>query len=83
MTRDEVLLAVNRVFGAEAWAVAGFWDIKIETTPKRTLMLSTEWVERHINSGTMTVEELEDRLRSISDDQWLRDNSDNLVCLFR
>ncbi|MDD5581468.1 MAG: hypothetical protein PHY16_19655 [Methylobacter sp.] len=49
MTRDECLLAISNAFsGTCVWAVVGFWNVFVETTPKRELVLSNWFVSQNI-----------------------------------
>lgn len=72
MTREDVMLAVNKVFGVNAWAVVGFWNVHIDTTPKREIIFTADWVRTHIDSetSTLTPDELEEQLQMLSGDDW-------------
>lgn len=83
MTRDETLAVASLVFGVKVWAVVGYWDIKVETVPARTLIFTNDWVERNIESGYLQTDNFEQMLRGIQDSKWLKDSNGELHCLFR
>ena len=66
MTRDECLSAVSTAFGgAFASAKQGYWQIRIETTPRRTLVLSKDFVQQNIIENRMKAEEFQHRIQEI------------------
>ena len=81
--------AVSAAFGGvPVWAVVGFWDIKIETTPNRTLILSTGWVESNIQpTGNtpigITPEDLQEKLEGMTDNHWGREADGNFIAMLR
>lgn len=89
MTRDECMKIVSAAFnGVQVWAVVGFWDIKIETTPKRTLILSAGWVEKNIQPVGepvmgITPNELQEKLETMTDNQWGREADGSLIAMLR
>lgn len=86
MTKEGVLHVINKVFGAEAWASVGFWNVLIETQPRREIVFTADWVHMHIDSDTSTLSpnDLEVRLRMLSDDDWHLDKkTGGQFCLIR
>jgi hypothetical protein len=84
MTRDECLSAASAAFGgAFAWARRGYWQIKIETTPLRTVALSKDFVQRNIFENEMPAEEFVTVLRSIPPEHWSIDEEGCLLYLMR
>ena len=84
MTRDECLGAASTAFGgAFAWAKRGYWQIKIETTPLRTLVLSRDFVQRNIFENDMPAEEFVGILKNIPVEHWSVDEEGCLVYLMR
>lgn len=84
MTRDDVLVAVNKAFGVRAEAVIGFWNVRIDTTPPREVVFTADWVERHVNDSPESTVALEQMLRNLSDEYWLIDQkTGNLIYLVR
>jgi len=84
MTRDECLGVASTAFGgAFAWAKRGYWQIKIETTPLRTLVLSKDFVQRNIFENEMPAEEFLGILKSIPSEHWSIDEEGCLLYLMR
>lgn len=81
MTRDECMVAINNVFGAEAWAVVGYWNIQIKTQPPRTIVLSQRFVETNIDGNGMSQADFEGHLRSIPDSRWATEANGSLLLL--
>ncbi len=80
MTREECLIAVSNAFsGASVWAVVGFWNVCIETTPKRELVLSNWFISQNIEKNGLSPEEFTEILQSIKDDEWSKDKNGNLL----
>lgn len=83
MTRDECLCAISNAFGgARVWAVVGFWNVIIETTPKRQIVLTEWFVKQNINKDGLLPEEFTEILKSTKDDEWHRDKDGNLLKLY-
>lgn len=83
MTRDECICAISDVFGGVyTWAVEGFWNIHIETVPKRQLILSDWFVRRNIKREGLTTEEFKEILKSIKDDEWAKEKDGSLMKSF-
>lgn len=80
MTRNEILLAINKAFGANAWAVVGYWNIQIETVPARQLILGDVWVKK-LSDGEMTADEFERALRGLQGSHWMMDTDGTLTCV--
>ena len=71
MTRDECLSAASAAFGgAFAWAKQGYWQIRIETAPQRTLVLSKDFVQRNIFEDEMKAEEFQRLIQEIPLVHW-------------
>jgi len=84
MTRDECLGAASIAFGgAFAWAKRGYWQIKIETTPLRTLVLSKDFVQKNIFEGDMRAEEFVRMLQTIPAEHWSIDEEGCMLYLMR
>lgn len=84
MTRDECLGAASAAFdGAFAWAKRGYWQIKIETTPLRTLVLSKDFVQRNIFENEMPADTFLGILRNIPSEHWSVDEEGRLLYLMR
>jgi hypothetical protein len=84
MTRDECLGAASSAFdGAFAWAKRGYWQIKIETTPLRTLVLSKDFVQKNIFEDQMKAEEFQRLIQDIPSDQWSTGEDGCLLHLMR
>lgn len=89
MTRDECMQAVSAAFGGvQVWATVNSWDIKIETTPKRTLVLSKEWVTKNIQpvgepANGILPDELQEKLATLTENQWAPESNGNLVAVLR
>ena len=84
MTRDECLGAASAAFGgAFAWAKRGYWQIKIETTPLRTLVLSKDFVQKNIFEDEMKAEEFQQLIQEIPSVQWSIDEDGWLLYLMR
>jgi hypothetical protein len=84
MTRDECLGAASAAFGgAFAWAKRGYWQIKIETTPLRTLVLSKDFVQKNIFEDYMCAEEFVRMLQTIPSEHWSIDEEGYLLYLMR
>ncbi|HSY29951.1 MAG TPA: hypothetical protein VK832_20740 [Burkholderiaceae bacterium] len=84
MTRDECLGAASAAFGgAFAWAKRGYWQIKIETTPLRTLVLSKDFVQKNIFEDEMKAEEFQQLIQGIPSVQWSIDEDGCLLYLMR
>lgn len=86
MKRDDVLVAVNKVFGAYAWAFVGSWYVRVETDPPREIFFSADWVRAHVDSdvSTLSPEDLEESLRALSDSDWHLDRrTGHQFCLIR
>lgn len=75
MTRDDVLMAVNAAFDARCEASIGFWNVRVETTPKREIVFSADWVVLHVNDSSDQIENLVERLKNIRADQWHEDKT--------
>lgn len=82
MTRDECLLAISNAFdGSQVWAVVGFWNIHIETEPKRELVLSNWFVSQNIDKDGVVPEELTEIIKGIRDEDWfVGKNGTLLMC---
>lgn len=77
MTRDECIGAASAAFGgAFAWARRGYWQIKIETTPLRTLVLSKDFVQKNIFEGEMEADAFKRMLQDIPSTNWSADQDD-------
>jgi hypothetical protein len=80
---------VSAAFGdVQVWATVNSWDIKIETTPKRTLVLSDEWVTKNIQPAGQPAkgilpDELQEKLATMTENQWARESNGNLVAVLR
>ncbi len=84
MTRDECLGAASAAFGgAFAWAKRGYWQIKIETTPLRTLVLSKDFVQKNIFENAMPADTFLGVLQSIPSEHWSIDEEGCLLYLMR
>ena len=84
MTRDECLGAASTAFGgAFAWAKRGYWQIKIETNPLRTLVLSKDFVQRNIFENEMPPEQFVHVLQTIPAEHWSTDEEGCLLYLMR
>lgn len=84
MTRDECLSAVSTAFdGAFAWAKQGYWQIRIETTPLRTLVLSRDFVQKNIFENRMKAEEFQHLIQEIPFVRWSIDENGSLLYLWR
>jgi hypothetical protein len=82
MTRDECLHAASAAFdGAQAWAKRGYWQIKIETQPLRTLVLSKDFVQKNIVEDDMNADEFQQMLQNIPSTQWSSDHEGSLLYL--
>ncbi len=82
MTRDECMGAASAAFGgAFAWAKRGYWQIKIETMPLRTLVLSKDFVQRNIFENEMPADEFCGILKNIPAEQWSIDEEGCLLYL--
>lgn len=79
MTRDECMNAINRVYGARAWAVVGYWNIQVETQPPRTIVLSQRFVATNIDGNGMSPEDLEAHFKAIPDSQWATESNGSLL----
>ncbi|HDR9179359.1 hypothetical protein VI03_25730 [Burkholderia vietnamiensis] len=80
MTRDEILRTVNRAFGADAWAIVGYWNITIETVPRRQLILTDTWVHK-LTSGEMDPSEFEHMLLGLQDGHWMKAVDGTWTCV--
>jgi len=77
MTRDECIGAASAAFGgAFAWARRGYWQIKIETTPLRILVLSKDFVQKNIFEGEMEADAFKRMLQDIPSTNWSADQDD-------
>lgn len=75
------MIAINRVYGAKAWAVLGYWNIQIETQPPRTIVLSQRFVAANIERNGMSPEDLEAHLKGIPDSRWAIESNGSLLLL--
>ena len=83
MTRDDCLSAISNAFGgAKTWASTGYWDIKIESTPPRTIVLTNHFVEKLLSDDGMTKEDFGTKLSEIPKEQWTQEG-DRLLILLR
>lgn len=82
MTRDDCFSTISTVYGARAWAGIGYWDIKVDSVPPRTLILASQFVEESILGGGMTKAEFEEWLLAIPENQWAQEE-EGLVLLIR
>lgn len=77
MTRDECIGAASAAFGgAFAWARRGYWQIKIETRPMRTLVLSRDFVQKNIFEDEMEAGAFQRLLQDIPAANWSADQDD-------
>lgn len=84
MTRDECLGAASAAFGgAFAWAKRGYWQIKIETTPLRTLVLSKDFVQKNIFEDEMEAQKFQRLIQDIPTGHWSTDEDGCLFYLMR
>jgi hypothetical protein len=84
MTRDECIGAASAAFGgAFAWARRGYWQIKIETTPMRTLVLSKDFVQKNIFEDEMKADMFQQMLQNIPMTQWSADQDGSLLYMMR
>jgi hypothetical protein len=84
MTRDECIGAASAAFGgAFAWAKRGYWQIKIETMPMRTLVLSKDFVQKNIFEDEMKAEAFQRLVQEIPTTQWSADHDGSLLCMIR
>ena len=82
MTRDEILVAVNKAFEAEVWANRGSWTITIETTPRRQLILADALVEK-LKDGSIDTVEFEGILLDARDAHWAENKDSSLAYLLK
>ena len=75
MTRNDVLGAVSKAFGARTEAVDGFWNVRVLADPPREVVFTTDWVQMHVGSADsiLTPDDLEKRLRELDDGDWHQD----------
>jgi hypothetical protein len=84
MTRDECIGAASAAYGgAFAWAKRGYWQIKIETAPLRTVVLSKDFVQKNIFENEMEAEAFRQMLLEIPSAQWSSDDDGSLFYLMR
>lgn len=86
MTRDEVLGAVSKAFGARAEAVVNYWNVRVETDPPCEVVFSADWVQMHAGAvkSVLKPADLENRLRRLGDDDWHLDKkTGSRFCLIR
>jgi len=84
MTRDECIGAASAAFnGAFAWAKRGYWQIKIETMPMRTLVLSRDFVQKNIFENEMEANAFQQLVRQIPSDHWCADQDGSLLYMMR
>lgn len=82
MTREECLMAISEAFnGVQVWAVVGFWNVHIETEPKKEIILSNWFVSQNIDKDGILPEELTEIIRGIREEDWFvgKDGS-QLMC---
>ena len=75
------MVAINNVYGAQAWAVVGYWNIQIETQPPRTIVLSQRFVEANVDGKGMSQSDFENHLKAIPESQWATENNGSLFLL--
>jgi hypothetical protein len=84
MTRDECIGAASAAFGgAFAWAKRGYWQIKIETMPMRTLVLSKDFVQKNIFEDEMEADAFKRMVQEIPTTQWSADQDGSLLYMIR
>lgn len=80
MTRDECLGAISTAYGGvQVWAVVGFWNVIIETSPKRELILSNWFVHQHIDKDGLLPEEFIENLRATKEKDWFKAEDGSLL----
>jgi len=84
MTRDECLGAASAAFGgAFAWAKRGYWQIKIETQPMRTIVLSRDFVQKNIFENEMIPDDFLRIIQEIPAEHWSTDEDGGFFYLMR
>lgn len=70
-TRDRYLVAVSAAFGdATTRSPVGGWQIFVESTPKREIVLMPAFVTRNITRGGMQPSDLTKHLQSLPESDW-------------
>lgn len=83
MTRDECLGAISTAFGGVyVWAFVGFWNVIIETSPKRELVLTNWFVHQNIDKDGLRPEEFVEILRSIKENDWFKAEDGSLLKVY-
>lgn len=84
MTRDECLGAVSSAFGGvRAWAGIGFWNIHLDSTPPREVVLMSRFVEANVSGSGMTPDALTSHLKGISAAEWATTAQGGLLLVLR
>jgi hypothetical protein len=80
-TRDRYLLAISAAFNnVYTYSPCGTWQVIVESTPKREILLMPSFVARNIAGGGMQPGDLTKHLNSIQDDSWAK-NADGTLML--
>ncbi len=83
MTRDECLGAISAAFDdVQVWAVVGFWNVNIETSPKRELSLTQLFVDQNIDKDGLLPEEFTEAIKSINENDWLKAKDGSLFKIY-
>jgi hypothetical protein len=70
MTRDECLTAIDEVYGAFTFAPIDSWDIVVESTPTRNIVLAPSFVDANITGNKMTRASFLSLLQKTPDSAW-------------
>lgn len=78
--RNRYLAAVSAAFDdAFTLSPSGTWQVIVESTPKREIVLMPSFVSRNITGGAMQPGDLTKHLQSISDSAWAKHKNGTLM----